>query len=58
MQMKASMRKEEKAIRDRARADENQLRKKRIKQKRQEEKYIQKRMAKFANAVPEQQVRA
>ena len=58
MKMKTSVRMEEKAIQDRARADENQLRKKRIRQKQKEEKYIQKRMAKFATAVPEQQERA
>ena len=58
MKEKTSIRMEEKAIQERARADENQLRKKRIRQKRKEEKYIQKRMAKFATAVPEQQERA
>lgn len=58
MKEKTSIRMEEKAIQERARADENQLRKKRIRQKRKEEKYIQKRMVKFATAVPEQQERA
>lgn len=50
MKLKTAIRAEEKAVEEKARVAENKIRRQKLK----EEKYIRKRMAKFASATPEQ----